>query len=93
VEVVEAPLVRKRRLTKAAGRDVPMPGTGPPVDEVADVAGFLASRRKKAVPPSVPPLVEVEKFIANEPVLAVPVVVAKVVEDEPLRVSEGVFLC
>jgi hypothetical protein len=89
VEVVEAPLVRKRRLAKAAGPDVPAAGTGPLVDEVADITGFLASRRKKAVPPSVPPLVEVEKFIANEPVLAVPIAVAKVAEEEPLRVPEG----
>jgi hypothetical protein len=50
VEVVEAPLVKKRRLTKAAGTDVPAARTGPQVDEVADVAGFLASQRKKAIP-------------------------------------------
>jgi hypothetical protein len=56
---------------------------------VADVAGFLASRRKKVTLPSVLPLVEVEKFIANEHVLAVPVVVAKVTDEEPLRVPEG----
>jgi hypothetical protein len=89
VEVVEAPLVKRRKLTKAAGEDVPAAGSAPPVDEVADVAGFLASRRRKAVPPSVPPLVEVEKFMANEPVLAVPVAVAKVADEEPLRVPEG----
>jgi hypothetical protein len=89
VEVVEVPIVRKRKLTKATGTDVPTAGSGPPADEVADIAGFLASRRKKAVPPSVPPLVEVEKFIVNEPVLAVPVAVAKVAEEEPLRVPEG----
>jgi hypothetical protein len=89
LEVVEAPLVKKKRLTKVAGADVPAVGTGPPIDEVADVVGFLASQRKKAVPPSVPPLMEVEKFIANEPVLAVPVTVAKVAEEEPLRVPEG----
>jgi hypothetical protein len=89
VEVVEAPLVKKRRLTKATGTDVPAAGTGPQVDEAADVARFLASRRKKAVPLSILPLGEVEKFIANEPVLAVPVAVAKVAEEEPLRVPEG----
>jgi hypothetical protein len=88
VEVVEAPLLKRRRLTKAAGADVPAAGTGPKVNEVADVSGFLASRRKKAAAHSVPPLVEVEKFIANEPVLAVPVVVAKVAEEEPLRAPE-----
>jgi hypothetical protein len=89
VEVVEAPLVKKRRLTKAAGSDVPAAGNGPQVDEVAGVAGFLASRRKKAALPSIPPVVEVEKFIANEPVLAVLVAVAKVADEEPLRVPEG----
>jgi hypothetical protein len=89
VEVVEAPLVKKRRLTKAVGTDVPAAETGPPIDEVADVAGFLASQRKKAMPSLVPPIVEVEKFIANEPILAVPVAVAKVPEEEPLRVPEG----
>jgi hypothetical protein len=89
VEVVEAPLVKKRRLTKVAGTDVTAAGTGPQVDEAVDVAGFLASRRKKAVPLSILPLEEVEKFIANEHVLAVPVAVAKVAEEEPLRVPEG----
>jgi hypothetical protein len=92
VEVVEVPLVKKRKLTKAAGMDVPAAGTGSPVDEVADIVRFLASRRKKAVPPLVSPLVEVEKFITNKPVLAVPVAVAKVAEEEPLRVPGGVFL-
>jgi hypothetical protein len=82
VEVVEAPLAKKRKLTRAAG-------TGPQVDEAAGVAGFLASRRMNAAPLSIPPLGEVEKFIANEPVLAVPVAVARVAEEEPLRVPEG----
>jgi hypothetical protein len=89
VEVVEAPLVKRRKLTKAAGEDVPTAGSALPVDKVAEVTGFLASRRKKAVPPSVSPLVEVEKFMTNEPVLAVPVAVAKVADEEPLRVPEG----
>jgi hypothetical protein len=89
VEVIKAPLVKKRKLTKVAGTDVPTAGTGTPVDEVVDVAGFLAFRRKKAVLPPVPPLVEVEKFIANEPVLAVPVATAKMADEEPLRVPEG----
>jgi hypothetical protein len=82
VEVVEAPLVKKRKLTRAAGID-------PKVDEAAGVAGFLASRRLNAAPLSIPPLGEVEKFIANEPVLAVPVAVARMAEEEPLRVPEG----
>jgi hypothetical protein len=82
VEVVEAPLAKKRKLTRAAG-------TGSQVDEAAGVAGFLASRRMNAAPLSIPPLGEVEKFIANEPVLAVPVAVARVAEEEPLRVPEG----
>jgi hypothetical protein len=82
VEVVEAPLAKKRKLTRAAGID-------PKVDEAASVAGFLASRRLNAAPLSIPPLGEVEKFIANEPVLAVPVAVARMAEEEPLRVPEG----
>jgi hypothetical protein len=89
VEVVEAPLVKKRKLTRAEGAGAPAAGTGPQVDEAVGVAGFLASRRKNAAPLSIPPLVEVEKFIANEPVLAVPVAVARVVEEEPFRVPEG----
>jgi hypothetical protein len=89
VEVVEAPLVKKRRLTKAAGTDIPAAGSGPQVDEMAGVAGFLASRRKKATLPSIPLVVEVEKFIANKPVLTVPMAVAKVANEEPLRVPEG----
>jgi hypothetical protein len=89
VEVIEAPLGKKRKLTKVAGIEVPVVGTAAPVVEVVDVAGFLASRRKKVILPSVPPLAEVEKFITNEPVLAVLVAVAQVVEEGPLRVPEG----
>jgi hypothetical protein len=95
-EVVEAPLAKKRKLTKAAGTGAPAAetgapaaGTGPRIDEATGVAGFLASRRMNAAPLSIPPLGEVEKFIANEPVLAVPVAVARVAEEEPLRVPEG----
>jgi hypothetical protein len=89
VEVVEAPLVKRRKLTRAAGGDAPVTGADPQVEGVVDVAGFLASRRKEGIAPSVPPLAEVEKFIANEPVLAVPVAVAQVAEEDPLRVPEG----
>jgi hypothetical protein len=84
VEVIEAPPVKKRKLTKVTGIEVPAVGTAAPVIEVVDVVEFLASRRKKVVLPPVPPLTEVEKFIANEPVLTVPVAVAKMVEEEPL---------
>jgi hypothetical protein len=88
VEVVEAPLAKKRKLTRAAGDGAPAAGagTGPQIDEATGVAGFLASRRVNAAPLSIPPLGEVEKFIANEPVLAVPVAVARVAEEEPIRV-------
>jgi hypothetical protein len=89
VEVIEAPLAKKRKLTKVAGTKVPVVGTTTPIVEAVDVVGFLASRRKKVVLPSVPPLAEVEKFIANEPVLAVPVAVAQMVEEGPLRVPKG----
>jgi hypothetical protein len=89
VEVIEAPPVKKRKLTKIAGTEVPAAGTVAPITEAVDVAGFLTSRRKKVVPPSVPPLAEVEKFMANEPVLAVPVAVAQMVGEEPLQAPEG----
>jgi hypothetical protein len=89
VEVIKTPPVKRRKLTKVGGTEVPVALTGPQVDEAVDVAKFLASWRKKVVLPPVLPLVEVEKFIANEPVLAVPVVVAKVADKEPLRVPEG----
>jgi hypothetical protein len=72
-----------------AGTEVPAIRTATLVIEAMNVAGFLASRRKKVVLLLVPPLAEVEKFIANEPVLAVPVAVAKVADDKPLRVPEG----
>jgi hypothetical protein len=89
VEVVEAPIAKKRKLTRAAGTGAPAAGTSAQVEEAAGVAGFLASRRMNVAPLSIPPLGEVEKFIANEPVLAVPVAVARVAEEEPLRVPEG----
>jgi hypothetical protein len=89
VEVIETPPVKKRKLTKTARTEVPAAGMAAPIIEVMDVAGFLASRRKKVVLPSVPPLAEVEKFMANEPVLAVPVAVAQMVKEESLRVPEG----
>jgi hypothetical protein len=89
VEVIEAPPVKKRKLTKAAEPKVPTVKPAAPVVEAVDVAGFLASQRKKVVLPSVPRLAEVEAFIANEPVPAIPVAVAKPVEEEPLRAPEG----
>jgi hypothetical protein len=89
MKVVEAPLVKKRKLTRAVGTGAPEAGTVPQVDEAVGVAGFLASRRKNAAPLSILPLGEVEKFIANEPVLTVPVAVAKAAEEEPLRIPEG----
>jgi hypothetical protein len=89
VEVLEAPAAKKRKLSKAAELEVPTVQPAASATEEVDVAGFLASRRKKAELPSVPRLAEVEAFIANEPVPAVPVAVVNPVGEEPLRAPEG----
>jgi hypothetical protein len=89
VKVIEAPPIKKRKLTKVAGTKVPVTGTVTPVNEAVDVARSLASRRKNVALPPVPPLVKVEKFIRNEPVLVVLVAVANAADEEPLRVPEG----
>jgi hypothetical protein len=88
VEVLEAPAVKKRKLSKAAELEVPKAELVVSVIGAVDVAGFLASRRKRVELPSVPPLAEVEAFIANEPVHAVPVAVAKPVGEEIPRAPE-----
>jgi hypothetical protein len=89
MEVLEAPAVKKRKLSKAAELEVPLAELAASVIGAEDVAGFLASRRKKAKLPLVPRLAKFEAFIANELVPAVPVAVAKPVGDEHLRASEG----
>jgi hypothetical protein len=83
------PPIKKKKLTKTAGTEIPAVRTAAPIVKAVDVVGFLAFRRKKVVLPSVPPLAAVEKFISNDPFLAVPVAVAQMVEEEPLRELEG----
>jgi hypothetical protein len=95
IQVVEAPIVKRRKLTKETGPTVPMVelaapliGTTVPPIQTANVAGFLAARRSQAPPPSVPQAEEVVAFLANEPVLAVPMNVVGLV-DGPLQAPEG----
>jgi hypothetical protein len=95
VEVIEAPLIKRRKLKRASEPTplkvepaVPVAENVAPAANVAKVAGFLAARRNQAPPPSVPRVEEVAAFLANEPILAVPVNVAGLV-DEPLMAPEG----
>jgi hypothetical protein len=92
VEVLEAPAAKKRKLSKAAELEVPTVQPTASVTKEVDVAGFLASRRKKAELPSVPRLAKVEAFIANELVPVIPVAVVNLVREEPLRALEGPIL-
>jgi hypothetical protein len=85
VEVIEAPLVRKRKLTKMAGAVTPEV-------EAVNVASFLAARRKQIPSPSVPLVANVEAFLANEPVKAVPVNGVELTLKEPLQVPRALFL-
>jgi hypothetical protein len=80
VEVIEAPLMRKRTLTKAV--DVAAPGAIPTA--AATMANFLAAWRKQAPPPSVPRMETIEAFLANEPIEAVPVTVVGPIVEQPL---------
>jgi hypothetical protein len=95
IQVVEAPVVKRRKLTKETEPTVPVVepaapliGTAVPPIQTANVAGFLAARRNQAPPPSVPQAEEVAAFLANEPVLAVPMNVVGLV-DGPLQAPEG----
>jgi hypothetical protein len=61
VEVIEAPLIRRRKLKRASEPTplkvepvVPVTENVAPAANVAKVAGFLAARRNQAPPPSVP---------------------------------------
>jgi hypothetical protein len=103
VQVIEAPLVKKRKLRKMADPSVPATKPAAPVNEpsakviktaslvakVVNVAGLLVARRKQALPPTVPRMVDVEAFLVNEPVLVEPVNVVKPVAEGPLRAPEG----
>jgi hypothetical protein len=95
VQVIEAPLVKKRKLKRVAEPNIPAVEPATPMVETAilaikvtNVADFLAARRSQAPPPSVPRVEDVAAFLANEPVLAVPVNIAGLVE-ETLQALEG----
>jgi hypothetical protein len=103
VQVIKAPLAKRRKLKKAAepAARVTEP-VAPVIEPVArviktaastvkamNVTGFLVVQRKQAPPPSVPRMADVEAFLANEPVLAVPVKVLEPVAKEPLQAPEG----
>ena len=85
VEVIEAPLMRKRTLKKAV--DAATLGAVP-VAEV-NMANFLANRRRQVPHPSVPRMDVVEAFLANEPVEAILVTVARQVVKEPIQAPDG----
>jgi hypothetical protein len=82
VEVIEAPLVRKRKMTKMAGAAAPNV-------EAMNVASFLAAMRKQIPLPSLPRVADVEAFLANELVEAILVNAVELVLEEPLQVPVG----
>jgi hypothetical protein len=93
IQVVEASVVKKRKLTKETEPTVPMVeptapliGTAVPPIQTVNVAYFLVAQRSQALPPSVPRAEEVAAFLANEPVLAVPM---NVVRHGPLQALGG----
>ena len=85
IEVIKAPLVRKRTLKKAA--DAAIPEAAPAT--AVNMANFFANRRKQIPLPFVPSMVAVEAFLANEPVEAVPVTVIEPVAEEPIQAPVG----
>jgi hypothetical protein len=90
VEVIEVPLVRKRKLKKAAEIAAPEAAAPEAVPTVAaTMANFLAVRRRQAPPPSIPRMEAVEAFLANEPIEAFPVTVAGPVVEQLLRAPDG----
>jgi hypothetical protein len=78
VKVIEAPLVKKRKLVKG------VEAVAPTVDEAQNVANFLSAWREWMPIPSVPCMAEVEAFLANEPIEVNPVNLAKPALEEPL---------
>jgi hypothetical protein len=95
VEVVEAPLIKRKKLERASEPTTLevnpvmfVAETTAPAVNVVQVAGFLAACRSQAPPPSVPRVEEVIAFIANEPIPAIPMNVAGLV-DEPLVAPKG----
>jgi hypothetical protein len=95
VQVVEAPLVKKRKLRREAESIAPevepaMPvvETAAPVVKMANVVTFLAARRGEAPSHSVPRVKMVAAFLANELIPTAPINVVGLVE-EPLRAPDG----
>jgi hypothetical protein len=93
--VIEAPLIKRRKLKRASEPTplkveptVPVAENVAPTANVVKVAGFLAASRSQAPPLSVPRVEEVTAFLANEPIPTVPVNAAGLV-DEPLVAPEG----
>jgi hypothetical protein len=87
-QVIEASLLKERRLRKGVEPTTSVIEPLAPVIKPTGVASFLAARRQQAPPPSVPRVEAVAAFLANEPILAVPVNVAGQAE-EPLLAAEG----
>ena len=85
VDVIEAPLIRKRTLRKVAD-DAALKAKPA---AAMNVANFLANRRKQIPPPFVLPMAEVEAFLANEPVEAISVNVVKPVAEETIKAPGG----
>jgi hypothetical protein len=95
VQVIEAPLAKKRKLrngvkptvlaTKPAALVIK---PSAPTVKAIGVADFLTARRQQALPSFVPRVEDVAAFLANESVLAVPVNMVGLVE-EPLQAPEG----
>jgi hypothetical protein len=78
--VIEAPLVKKRKLTKAVEATILE-------DDAMNIASFLAARRKQMPKPFVPCIADVKAFLANEPVEASSVNAAEPILVEPLATS------
>ena len=79
VEVIEASLVKKRKLIKGVAAVAPEA-------KLNRMANFLAARRKQPLKPDVPNVAKVEAFLANKPIEVSPVNVAGPVLEEPLQV-------
>ena len=78
--MIEAPLVRKMTLKKAADAAVP----GAVLAATVTMANFLDNRRKQVPPHSVSRMAVVEAFLANEPIEAMPMTVVEPAVEEPI---------
>ena len=85
VEVIEAPLVKRRTLKKV----VDVATSEAESAAMVNMANFLVARRKKVPPPSVSVVAEVETFLANEPLEAILVNMVEPVVEEPIQAPGG----